>query len=193
MKSNRKAKTVRRTARRNTKSLTLSARVARLEKQLLVASPTAAAVATAIAKARFVNLDEKGKPTTGEHVAVYDRSTGITWAADPLEGGKAMNHEAAMNACNGLDLLGLKDWRAPTITELLSIVDYGRSDPAVDPAHFKGPFTWTWTSTPYAGNPSGAAWGVSFGLGLSSWSGHYNSSGLRARAVCSGQPLGLSV
>lgn len=186
MKTHRKAATVRKPVRR-ARPLSLSARVERLEKQLLFKAP--AQGSAAVAKARFVNLDAHGKPTTGEHVAVYDRKTSLTWAAGPLLIGKDVNHADAMAACAALDLLGHQDWRAPTITELLAIVDYDRYDPAVDTAHFKGPFGWTWTSTPFKGNPSGAAWYVSLYYGSSNWNGH--DSGLHARAVRAGQNLWL--
>lgn len=174
----------RRTVRRATPALSISARVERLEKELLFKAP-AASVRKAVEGARFTNLDAQGKPTTGEHVAVRDNLTGLEWSAAPLASGKDMNHADAMRACAALDLAGHKDWREPTIQELLSIIDYGRKDPAVDPAHFKGPYGWTWTSTPYAGNPSGAAWFVDLVSGLSGWFSHYY--GCLARAVRAGQ------
>lgn len=196
MNAKKKAKSVRKPARRRSPALSLSARVERLEKlpaiqQMLFpqAAGVPAAVSAAVAGARFTNLDAQGKPTTGEHVVVRDNQTGLEWTAAPLAGGKDMNHADAMKACSSCDLLGHKDWRAPTIRELLSIVDYERRDPAVDPAHFKGLFGWTWTSTPYAGNTSGAAWYVDLYYGLSHWYDH--DSGYHARAVRAGQNLGL--
>jgi hypothetical protein len=189
MKPNRKAKAVRRPARRATPALSISARVERLEKELLFKTP-ATAVHKAVEGARFTNLDTNGRPTTGEHVTVRDNRTGLEWTAAPIEGGKGYEHAAAMKACATLTLGGHKDWRAPTIQELLSIIDYGRKDPAVDPEHFKGPYGWTWTSTPYAGNPSGAAWLVYLLDGYSLWFLH--GLDFHARAVRAGQQLGLT-
>lgn len=188
MKPNRKITPKRKAVRRRSPALSLSARVERLEKQVLFKTPSAA-VSAAVAKARFVNLGADGKPTTGEHVAVHDRTTGLTWSAGPLGDGKGMNHADAMKACAALDLLGHKDWRAPTITELLSIIDYDRHDPAVDTGHFKGPFGWTWTSTSYKGS-SGAAWVVDLGSGFSSW--NFHGLDCLVRAVRAGQQLGFT-
>lgn len=185
MKTIRKAAKRRKPVRR-TAALSLSARVERLERELLFA-PNAAKPTPAV---RFVNLDAAGKPSSGEYVAVYDHKTGLTWSAEPLQGGKNLDHAAAMKACESLSLLGQKDWRAPTIEELLSIVDYTRFDPAVDTAHFKGPFGWTWSST-VAASPSGFAWLVDLDDG-GSGRGH-QSNHSRVRAVRAGQQLGLSV
>jgi len=190
MKAKKKSAT-RKIARRSTRPLSLSMRVERLEKHPLLspALDVRAAVKATVAAARYTNLDANGKPTAGDHVAVRDNKTGLEWAADPVNGGKDMNHADAMKACAAVQLLGKTDWRAPTITELLSIVDYELHDPAVPKAHFKGHYGWTWTSTPYKGNPSGAAWVVSLGSGSSDW--NYHVLGLHARAVRAGQPLGL--
>ena len=105
---------------------------------------------------RFLKLDAAGRETTGDHVAVYDHSTDLVWTAEPLG---EFKHGDAMNACADLELLGSKGWRAPTIQELLSIVDYTRCDPAIDSDFFKGPYGWTWSATE-AASPSGFAWGV---------------------------------
>jgi hypothetical protein len=195
MKSHRKATPARKPVRRRSPALSLSGRVERLEKLPLISSllfpsmPGSKAVA-ASAVPRFINVGANGKPTTGEQVAVFDSKTGLTWSAGPLGGGKDLNHVDAMKACAALDLLGQKDWRAPTIEELLSIVDYSRIEPAVNTDHFKGPFGWTWSST-IAKAPSGYAWYVGLDGG---YSGRL-SVGLHGhvRAVRAGQQLGLTV
>lgn len=140
---------------------------------------------------RYINLDASGKPTSGDHVFVQDNETGLIWLASPLQDGKEMNHADAVKACAALDLLGKSDWRLPTVDELLGIIDRSRVDPASDPNAFKGPYDWTWSSTPYAGNPSGYAWYVSLHDGYCYW-GSQSCRG-RVRAVRAGQQLGLSV
>jgi hypothetical protein len=142
------------------------------------------------ASPRFTNLDAKGKPTSGDHVAVFDKLTGLVWSAEPLQGGKDLNHADAMKVCQDLTLLGVKTWRAPTIQELLSIVDYELYDPAVPTTHFKGPYGYTWSST-LAKAPAGCAWDVGLDGGNSDRG--YQSGHGRVRAVCAGQQFGLSV
>jgi hypothetical protein len=183
MKTARKPIARRRVGRRQA-PLSLSARIERLEKAVLF--PVVAPFASAAG--RFVNLGADGKPATSNHVAVFDRDMKLVWLAEPLQAGKEMAHADALKACTELDLMGFKDWRAPTIRELLSLVDYDRYDPAVDPAHFKGPYGWTWSST-LAKAPSGDAWYVSLGSGDSS----RDSVDLpyHVRAVRAGQQLGL--
>jgi len=52
---------------------------------------------------RFVRLDAAGKPTDGPHVAIYDRTTGLTWTAEPLRGGEGMDHATAIEACRRIE------------------------------------------------------------------------------------------
>jgi hypothetical protein len=141
-------------------------RIERLERAILFKAPAP------IDAHRFTNLGADGKPTAGDHVAVHDMQNGLTWTAAPLEGGKDLTHADASRAAAELELLGHKDWRLPTIQELLSLVDYERWNPAVDPKHFKGPYGWSWSSTLLKGEgaPSGYARGVSLGSGSSFWS-----------------------
>lgn len=185
MKAARKV-TTRRRARRSP-PLSLSARIERLEKALLFPK-----VSAARGPQRFTKLCADGSrwmdAQDGEHVAVHDAKTGLTWSAEPVQGGKEFNHADALKASTDLNLLGTKDWRAPTIEELLSIVDYTRYDPAVDSDYFKGPYGWTWSSTPYKG-PEGCAWYVLLLNGLSNFTDQTYQG--RVRAVRAGQQLGL--
>lgn len=170
-----------------TASLSLSMRVERLEKAVLF---PAAAPAKEVTPPYFTNLDSKGKPTAGEHVAVFQAATGLIWTAAPLAGGKRYSHANALQDVAHVDLLGTKGWRLPTIQELLSIIDYGRCDPAVDPKHFKGPYDWTWSST-VAAAPSGHAWSVLLSAGSSGRS--YQSAESQVLAVRAGQQFGLGI
>jgi hypothetical protein len=43
-----------------------------------------------------------------------------------------LNWESAKKYCKDLTIGQRKDWRLPTIQELLSIVDYSKFDPALD-------------------------------------------------------------
>jgi hypothetical protein len=73
----------------------------------------------------------------------------------------------AEKACRELRLGGHDDWRLPTIAELLSIMDYTKSNPAIDTEAFPNtPSEWFWTATPYAGD-SDLAWFVDGNVGNS--------------------------
>jgi hypothetical protein len=53
----------------------------------------------------------------------------------------------------------------PTRMELVGIVDYGRSYPAIDPTYFPNtPSSGVWSDSPSAGDSNGA-WSVSFNDG----------------------------
>ncbi|MBN2120319.1 MAG: DUF1566 domain-containing protein [Candidatus Omnitrophica bacterium] len=60
---------------------------------------------------------------------------------------------------------GFSDWRLPNKDELRSIVDYGKTDPAVDESYFPNcQVSFYWTSIPYKMQPP-FIWGIFFGLG----------------------------
>ena len=127
----------------------------------------------------FIRLSEAGKPVTPRtknHAMVKDTTTGLIWAAAPIEVKTWAEAEAA---CKALRLGGHKDWRMPTIKELISIVDYGKREPAIDTKAFrmKAGETWHrfWSSSPVVGWPEGA-WGVLFRNGVVSL-GHRRGSG----------------
>jgi Protein of unknown function (DUF1566) len=93
---------------------------------------------------------------------VIDRDTDLIWTRASL--GK-FNWKDAQKACNRC-VIGRATWRLPTIQELITLVDYERSEPAIDPV-FKCESDCYWTHTPYAGAPAVFAWVVRFGDGAS--------------------------
>jgi len=90
---------------------------------------------------------------------VLDQSTGLTWQHQvPAE---RFTWAAAKKYAAVLDLAG-GGWRLPTVRELSGLVDYDRSDPAIDLAAFPDtPSERFWTASPDAGG-AGNAWYVSF-------------------------------
>ena len=107
------------------------------------------------------------KRLTVDGDTVHDARTGLIWSRATLPGARR-NWKDAQKAAAACTLGGLSDWRLPTVQELLSIVDYERTEPAIDPV-FECEDSWYWTSTPLASSPSVCAWIVDFGNGLSGW------------------------
>lgn len=94
-----------------------------------------------------------------------DHETGLIWLRDHVPGGKR-NWKDSLAAAASMTVGGHK-WRAPTIREQLSIVDYTRVNPAFDTDVFRGAADWVWTSTPDCESPGDYAWYVYFYDGYS--------------------------
>jgi hypothetical protein len=85
---------------------------------------------------------------------VRDTCTGLVWqkaSADVNEDGLSDEQDVprwcdALAFCEGLQLADHDDWRLPNVRQLQSLVDYGRSDPALDPVFGARP-SWYWSST----------------------------------------------
>ena len=105
---------------------------------------------------------------------VTDTKTGLMWVKDTTPG--VFTWLKAIEYCEGLG----DGWRLPTIEELISIVDYNRFDPAIDPI-FECKLSYYWSSTTNAGNPSNA-WVVYFYDG-SLYYGNKSFYGYYVRAV----------
>lgn len=77
---------------------------------------------------------------------VRDRITCLVWerAVDSVSYTRAQ----AMLYCDGLTAGGYTDWRLPTYIELLSLVDFTRGSPAIDPVAFPAtPAQVFWTTS----------------------------------------------
>lgn len=120
--------------------------------------------------ARFV-------PTPSKSEVVLDNSTGLMWDAAGSE--KRMTHKEAEAYVKTLKLGGFTDWRLPTVQELLTLVDYSRTNPAIDTSAFSCKSECYWTGTPYAG-VADSAWYVYFGGGGSNWYYRYGDFCVRA-------------
>jgi hypothetical protein len=110
---------------------------------------------------------------------VTDNLTGLIWLKDANCASflAPIDFEAALGEANGLSqgFCGLTDgsmagdWRLPNIKELLSLVDYSQSSPALPSGH---PFTsvessFYWSSSSYVPNPT-IAWLVNMASGSGS-------------------------
>jgi hypothetical protein len=119
-----------------------------------------------------------------EDGTVTDNVTGLMWQQTPLgaDGGTFPQFELATDAgtrpaahyCESLTLAGHRDWRLPSVIELVSLVDYDIAGPGptLDTRYFPGtPGDVFWASTPVNGSPD-SSWSVYFNyanayLGLS--------------------------
>ncbi|MFZ3136138.1 MAG: DUF1566 domain-containing protein [Thermodesulfovibrionales bacterium] len=101
--------------------------------------------------------------TEDNSLTVIDKNTGLIWQRE--DDGTARSWTNAANYCENLSLDGHADWRLPTYFELLTIVDYGRNNPSVDPLVFPDTnSSFYWTST----TDVGGAKAISFDYGVSS-------------------------
>ena len=100
--------------------------------------------------------------------AVLDKQTELTWARNANIAKKALPWQEAVKFCQHLVIGNRKGWRLPTKEEFITILDTGRSNPALpDGNPFEkvvGPYYGYWTSTTYEGDSS-SAWVVAIGYG----------------------------
>ncbi len=106
---------------------------------------------------------------------VKDNVTGLVWQK-AVAATQAYDWADALTYCQGLTLAGLT-WRLPTRIELLSLVDFTRTSPAIDTTAFPGTpggkYTWTaspWVVSQIATKPQDS-WIVNFYEGLASNAG----------------------
>jgi len=82
---------------------------------------------------------------------IYDRATGLTWAADGDEvgcnNGGGITWAAAISYANGLDFASETDWRVPNYKELLSIMECVGATPLIDPLFTNTKNGMYWSST----------------------------------------------
>jgi len=101
--------------------------------------------------------------TVSANGTVTDNVTGLVWQQDD---NTSRNLGGATTYCNDLALAGYFDWRLPSVGELLGVVDYGRSFPAINQMVFPGvKMDWYWTSTTRV-ESTGTVWGVDFNRGF---------------------------
>ena len=94
---------------------------------------------------------------------VIDSTTGLQWQDDYSNNGgnvKRATWTAAIDYCEALNLGGT-GWRLPNKKELLTVVDYTRYSPAINPVFSQTVSSNYWSSTTYKKDTSNA-WVVSF-------------------------------
>jgi hypothetical protein len=85
---------------------------------------------------------------------VTDNVTGLVWQqGDAQNDGGGLSWQASLEYCDTLSLAGHNDWRLPNVRELLSLVDFSRYSPAIDPLFDYSvpangsPFAYYWSSS----------------------------------------------
>lgn len=97
--------------------------------------------------------------------AVLDRNTGLVWQRSPLPEGRFW--ASAQYACLNSRVGGQMGWRMPTISEMTSLVDTSRENPAFpqgSPMEI-GNHAFFWTSTRRV-HFTDLAWGVNLRYGI---------------------------
>jgi hypothetical protein len=96
---------------------------------------------------------------------VQDRVTGLAWDGSAEAAPTLADAQANVATANAAVRCGHADWRLPTTTELMSLVDAGVTSGArIDATFAATPANGFWTVEPYAGDTR-AAWLVDFGSG----------------------------
>jgi hypothetical protein len=94
---------------------------------------------------------------------VTDDVTGLTWQKSPLAG--TFSWLDAQNACVAQTFAGYH-WRLPSYVELVSLVDYGPSSPAVNETYFPStPADTFWSATQFVDPTSASIYAYVVGFG----------------------------
>lgn len=126
-----------------------------------------------------------------------DQETDLVWTHVLGDTESGQPWEGSMKIAQLPRALGMTEdprvaFEAPDIRQLLSIIDYERYDPAVNPQAFRGPYGWHWTKTLCKrndGKPAEYAWAVDLDVGNTLR--YHRSYHFRVRACCPSQLLGL--
>jgi Protein of unknown function (DUF1566) len=111
---------------------------------------------------------------------VRDLKTRLTWQRLLVPADAKLSFAAASTYCGDLVLADKDDWRLPSLQEFETIVDEGRSNPAIDPVLFPDtPVEGFWSGTPWSGTPM-LAWHVDFDRG----SAAYDTATMSYRVRC---------
>lgn len=111
---------------------------------------------------------------------ITDKKNMIYWQDNPSSKATSEDWDDAILYCKTLEINGKKNWRLPTFDELLSIVDYSRVNPAINPIFEEVAEGTYWTATNFS--PTDArAWTIHFSTGKSYYS--YKTTNHAVRCV----------
>lgn len=93
---------------------------------------------------------------------VKDPAHNLIWEDTIHASDEKVTHPEAITYCKALKIENITGWRLPTLTELLTIVDYKRYDPAIlQEFNHTDDHAIYWSNTPYI-SAKNAFWGVNF-------------------------------
>jgi len=108
-----------------------------------------------------------------EITMVSDPKTGLLWEDTSHVRETKITQPRAKEYCEELKLGTFEDWRLPTIQELLTIIDYSRTSPAILKAFsYVDEESFYWSKT-HVADEDDAFWGVNFKRGASSKASEY--------------------
>ena len=132
----------------------------------------------------FIALFSLASLTSGQasesNSVIRDKANGIYWQ-DTLPSQKSSKDwDDATAYCDALKLNNWTAWRLPAFNELLSIVDFNRVDPAIDPVFSYVQEGTYWTSIDFSATKS-RAWTIDFRTGKTYYS--YKTTNHAVRCV----------
>ena len=110
-------------------------------------------------KIKLERIKKEQKPY--RKLGVVKTEDGLIWQDDKAVKTTKLNWEDAQEYCADLDLAGKSDWRLPDYDELLSLVDYTKSNPSIVNGFDNVASYYYWSSSPYVSYDSNA-WYVFF-------------------------------
>ena len=120
-----------------------------------------------------------GLDLTRNESTVSDSSTKLQWEDGENVKASRKNWDYAKTYCRNLVLDGKYDWRLPNKDDLLTIIDFSKSNPAIKEDVFKNiASNYYWSSIPNAAL-SNYAWYISFDTGLIGYSKKRNMEYVR--------------
>ncbi len=114
------------------------------------------------------------------NAVVLDKKNAIYWQDNLFTQKSSEDWDDAVEYCDKLVLNTMDKWRLPTFNELLSIVDYTRVNPAINPIFDYVNEGTYWTSVDFSASPS-RAWTIDFRTGKTYYS--YKTTNHTVRCV----------
>jgi hypothetical protein len=117
----------------------------------------------------FISINLNGEVLRNDsNQVVFDTASKLMWQDNNDAIYYIYTWENAISYCENLNFSGATDWRVPNINELYTLVDFTKSNPAINTKFINTISNkyWTSTSSKYATNN---AWYINFTNGLSAY------------------------